>query len=150
MSNGVKHGRVAQEARVSLPTISLWGVFCEGINSYVWRRQTKSSPIFAKILQLVFSGTLSSELFEFLRYLYPSQRYAKFSFSGFFNSARLFGNIFSRKLVFKVLFMLNSDPLKFLRYLLPFKRYEWKHLFIFNSAWPQCEVFLANFRLLLV
>ena len=28
--------------------------------------------------------TLSSELFEFLRYLYPFQRYAKFSFPSFF------------------------------------------------------------------
>ena len=42
-------------------------------------------------------GTLSSELFEFLRYLYPFKRYAKFSFSDFFNSARLFENVFSQK-----------------------------------------------------
>ena len=64
----------------------------------LWWRKMKSSPIFAKILQLIPRGTLSSELFEFLRYLYPFQRYAKFSFSGFFNSARLFENLFSRKL----------------------------------------------------
>ena len=64
----------------------------------LWRRQTKSSPIFAKILQLFLCGTLNSELFEFLRYLYPFQRYAKFSFSGFFNSAGFFKIIFSRKL----------------------------------------------------
>ena len=32
----------------------------------LWRRQTK-----AKLLQLVHRDTLSSELFEFLRYLYP-------------------------------------------------------------------------------
>ena len=51
-----------------------------------------------KLLQLVPSGTLSSELFEFLRYLYLFKRYAKFSFSGFFNSVRLFENLFSRKL----------------------------------------------------
>ena len=43
-------------------------------------------------------GMLSSELFEFLKYLYPFKRYAKFSFFGFFNSARLFENLFSRKL----------------------------------------------------
>ena len=43
----------------------------------------KISPIFAKLLQLVAHGTLSSELFEFVRYLYPFQRYAKFSFYGF-------------------------------------------------------------------
>ena len=36
-----------------------------------------------KLLQLVPCGTLSSELFEFLRYLYPYQRYAKFLFFGF-------------------------------------------------------------------
>ena len=44
------------------------------------RRRTKSSPIFTKLLQLAPPVTLSSELFEFLRYLYPFQRYAKFSF----------------------------------------------------------------------
>ena len=52
--------------------------------------------------------------------------------------------------VFKLLFTLNSDQLEFLKYLLPFKSYEWKHLIFFNSAWPQCEAFLANFRLLRV
>ena len=55
----------------------------------------KSSPIFAKLLQLVPRGALSSELFEFLRYLYPFKRYTKFSFSDFFNSVRLFENVFS-------------------------------------------------------
>ena len=50
------------------------------------RRQTKSSPIFAKLLHLVLRGALSSELFEFLRYLFPFQRYTKFSVF-FFNSA---------------------------------------------------------------
>ena len=38
------------------------------------RQRTKSSPIFAKLLQLVPRGTLST-LFEFLGYLYPFQRY---------------------------------------------------------------------------
>ena len=38
---------------------------------------------FRKTLQLVPHGKLSSELFEFLRYLYPFKRYAKFLFSGF-------------------------------------------------------------------
>ena len=64
----------------------------------LWRRRTQSSPIFAKLLQLVPRGTLSSELFEFLRYLYPFQRYAKFSFFVIFNSACLFENLFLRKL----------------------------------------------------
>ena len=62
----------------SLQGIKIWHFLT------LWRRQTKSSPIFAKLLQLVPRGTLSSELFEFLRYLYPFQRYAKFSFFGFF------------------------------------------------------------------
>ena len=64
----------------------------------LWSRQTKSLPIFTKLLQLVLRGMLSSELFEFLRYLYSFQRYAKCSFSGFVNSARLFEYIFSQKL----------------------------------------------------
>ena len=57
-------------------------------------------------------------------------------------------DIFTKIALFKDFFMLNSNPLEFLGYLLPFKRYEWKQLFIFNSAWPQCEAFLADFRLL--
>ena len=63
----------------------------------LWWRKMKSSLIFAKILQLNPRGTLSSELFEFLRYFYPFQRYVKFLFSSFFNSARLFENLFSQK-----------------------------------------------------
>ena len=65
----------------------------EGINPLTTKM--KSSPIFAKLLQLVPRGALSSELFEFLRYLYPFKRYTKFSFSDFFNSVRLFENVFS-------------------------------------------------------
>ena len=57
----------------------------------------KSAPIFVKLLQLVPRGTLSSELFEFLRYLYLFKSYTKFSFSNFFNSVHLFENVFSRK-----------------------------------------------------
>ena len=49
----------------------------------------KGSLIFAKLLELITPSTLSSTLFEFLRYLYPFQRYSKFQFSGFFNSAYL-------------------------------------------------------------
>ena len=80
----------------------------------------KKLPIFAKLLEIIPRSMLSSKLFEFLRYLYPFQRYSKFLFSSFFNSACLFNNLFS---VFIVLFMLNSDPLEFLSYLLPFRRY---------------------------
>ena len=40
------------------------------------RRKMKRSMIFAKLLQRVPCGMLSSGLFEFLRYLYPFQRYA--------------------------------------------------------------------------
>ena len=58
--------------------------------------------------------------------------------------------IFMKITVFKLLFTLNSDQLEFLKYILPFKSYEWKHLIFFNSVWPQCEAFLANFQLLCV
>ena len=109
----------------------------------------KKSPIFAKLLLLVPLGRLSSELFEFLRYLYPFQRYANFCFLGFFYQCMLiYSSIFTKITVFIELFMLNPDLLEFLRYLLPFKSYKWKHLNFFNSAWPQCEAFLAYFPLL--
>ena len=45
---------------------------------YLPRRNRKKSPIFAHRLQLLPRGTLSSELFEFFRNLYPFQRYATF------------------------------------------------------------------------
>ena len=45
--------------------------------------------------------------------------------------------------------MLNTERLEFLRYLL-FQKIWMKAFNIFNSAWPQCEAFLANFRLLRV
>ena len=67
------------------------------VKGFFWRRRTKSL-IVAKLLQLVPRGTLSSELFEFFRYLYPFQRYTKFSFFVIFNSACLFENIFLQKL----------------------------------------------------
>ena len=78
--------------------LGIWQPWCCESLLTLWRRKTKSSPIFVKILQPITHGTLSSELFEFLRYLYPFQRYVIFSFSVFFNSARLFDNLFSWKL----------------------------------------------------
>ena len=47
----------------------------------LWRRKTKSLPIFT----LIF--TLSSKPLEILQYRQPFQRYAKCLFFGFFNSA---------------------------------------------------------------
>ena len=41
------------------------------------QRKTKSLPIFMKVLQLVRRGTLSSELSQCLRYLYPFKSYGK-------------------------------------------------------------------------
>ena len=61
-------------------------------------KQTKTSPIFVKFAQLKCHKTVSSEPFEFLQYLYPFQRYARFSYYFIFNSAQLFKNIFLRKL----------------------------------------------------
>ena len=58
----------------------------------------KCSPIFVKFSGLIPRGALSSEPLEFLRYLYPFQRYLKFSFFDFSNSACLFEKIFLRKL----------------------------------------------------
>ena len=96
-----------------------------------------------------FSRIYSSWCTEFNFRDISIQRYDKFSFFGFFNSACLFENISLQKLqCLKIFCMLNLDPLEFLGYLLPFKRYEWKQLFIFNSVWPQCEAILADFRLL--
>ena len=49
----------------------------------LWRRQTKSSPIFANILQLINNGTVSSKPLEFMRYLYSLQRFFFLRFSIF-------------------------------------------------------------------
>ena len=56
----------------------------------------KKLPIFAKLLEIIPRSMLSSKLFEFLRYLYPFQRYSKFLFSSFFNSVCLLDNLFLR------------------------------------------------------
>ena len=53
----------------------------------LWRRK-----------KLIPRGSLSSEPLEFSRYLYPFQRYSKFSFFDFSNSSCLFEKILLRKL----------------------------------------------------
>ena len=58
----------------------------------------KCSPIFVKLSGLIPRGALSSEPLEFSRYLYPFQRYSKFSFFDFSNSSCLFEKILLRKL----------------------------------------------------
>ena len=60
-----------------------------------WQK-IKKSLIFVKLLHLIPRGTLSSELFWILRYLYLFQRYVKFLFFCFFNSAHLFEKIFHK------------------------------------------------------
>ena len=64
----------------------------------LWRRQTKSSPISAKIFIAYYSRYGVFRTIGIFAYLYPFQRYAKFSIFSFFNSARLFKNLFSWKL----------------------------------------------------
>ena len=96
-----------------------------------------------------FWGRIFRNFFEFLRYLYPFQIHAKFSSFVFFKQCVfVWRHIFTKITVILVIFMLNSDPLEFLRYILPFKRYQLKHLLFFNSVWPKCEAFFADFRLL--
>ena len=56
---------------------------------------TTNNEKFAKLPQLVPRGTLSSELFEFLRYLYPFKSYGKFLV---FRFACLFEILFLPKL----------------------------------------------------
>ena len=62
------------------------------------RRKAKSS----RILLLFSHGMLSSKTFKFLQYLYPFQRYAKFSFSDFLTVHNFL------KTMFIAIFMLNS------------------------------------------
>ena len=62
----------------------------------------------------------------------------------------LFENLlFTKITVLKELFMLNSDPLEFLSYISNRLRDMKESIYIFfNSARPQCEACLADYRLL--
>ena len=66
---------------------------CGGFNPLT--TNMKWSPIFAENSTAYSSWYAEFRTFKFLRYLYHFQRYAIFFFPFFFNSARLFENIFS-------------------------------------------------------
>ena len=78
----------------------------------LWRRQTKNSPICAKIVQLISRGSVSSNPSNFYDISIRSKDVRNFSFY-----------IFAKITLFNESFLLNSDLLKLLRYLLPFKRF---------------------------
>ena len=114
----------------------------------LWRQQTKSSPIFAKLLQPVFSDMLSSELFEFLRYLYLFQRYAKFSFSGFLTVCAYLKTYLSENYSAYRNFYAEFRTVGIFKIYLTVQKLLMKAFHFFNSVWPLSEAFLADFRLL--
>ena len=112
----------------------------------LWRRPTKSSPIFAKLYTACSSWYAELRTFRLFEISLSVLKICEiFVFSFFLMCVLIWKTIFTKITVFILMLMLIADLLEIS---FTVQKISVTAFTFFNSAWPQCEVFLIKKQLL--